>query len=125
MGRKPKQYKYVKENDGRRNNGRKQGVRNVPVVRPTSSAALNDAKRKRVGIYALNAMAKVFWKRYKIYPVPLPGCIGRCVKFNLEVDYKGVKKKGTKVYTDKEWSDAIWKIYKFLYEKNGKKTKAI
>ena len=60
MGRKPKQYKYVKENDGRRNNGRKQGVRNVPTVRPTSSAALNDAKRKRVGIYALNAMAKVF-----------------------------------------------------------------
>ncbi len=60
MGRKPKQYKYVKETDGRRNNGRKQGVRNVPTVRPTSSAALNDAKRKRVGIYALNAMAKVF-----------------------------------------------------------------
>ena len=60
MGRKPKQYKYVKENDGRRNNGRKPGVRNVPTVRPTSSAALNDAKRKRVGIYALNAMAKVF-----------------------------------------------------------------
>ena len=60
MGRKPKQYKYVKENDGRRNNGRKQGVRNVPVVRPTSSAAINDAKRNRVGIYALNAMSKVF-----------------------------------------------------------------
>ena len=60
MGRKPKQYKYVKENDGRRNNGRKQGVRNVPVVRPTSSAAINNAKRNRVGIYALNAMPKVF-----------------------------------------------------------------
>jgi hypothetical protein len=60
MGRKPKQYKYVKENDGRRNNGRKPGVRNVPVVRPTSSAAINNAKRNRVGIYALNAMAKVF-----------------------------------------------------------------
>ena len=27
---------------------------------PTSSAAINNAKRKRVGIYALNAMAKVF-----------------------------------------------------------------
>ena len=60
MGRKPKQYKYVKENDGRRNNGRKKGVRNVPTVRPTSSAAINNAKRNRVGIYALNAMAKVF-----------------------------------------------------------------
>ena len=60
MGRKPKQYKYVKENDGRRNNGRKQGVRNVPVVRPTSSAAINNAKRNRIGIYALNAMSKVF-----------------------------------------------------------------
>tara|TARA_R100000008_G_C3587683_1_gene173881 strand:- start:3273 stop:3680 length:408 start_codon:yes stop_codon:yes gene_type:complete len=60
MGRKPKQYKYVKENDGRRNNGRKPGVRNVPVVRPTSSAAINNAKRNRIGIYALNAMAKAF-----------------------------------------------------------------
>ena len=60
MGRKPKQYKYVKENDGRRNNGRKPGVRNVPVVRPTSSASINNAKRNRVGIYALNAMANAF-----------------------------------------------------------------
>ena len=61
MGRKPKQYKYVKETDGRRNNGRKKGVRNVPVVRPTSSAApLTMPSETRVGIYALNAMAKVF-----------------------------------------------------------------
>jgi len=60
MGRKPKQYKYVKENDGRKNNGRKPGVRNVPVVRPTSVASVNNAKRNRIGIYALNAMAKVF-----------------------------------------------------------------
>ncbi len=32
----------------------------MPVVRPTSSAAINNAKRNRVGIYALNAMSKVF-----------------------------------------------------------------
>ena len=60
MGRKPKQYKYVKEYDGRRNNGRKPGIRNVSVVRPTSVASVNNAKRSRIGIYALNAMAKTF-----------------------------------------------------------------
>jgi len=60
MGRKPKQYKYVKENDGRRNNGRKPGIRNVSVVRPTSVASVNNAKRNRIGIYSLNAMAKAF-----------------------------------------------------------------
>ena len=77
------------------------------------------------GLYNQAAARWCLENGYKIYPVPLPGCTGRCVKFNLEVDFKGVKKKGTKVYNDKEWSDAIWNIYKFLYDKNGKKTKAV
>ena len=77
------------------------------------------------GLYDQAAARWCLENGYKIYPEPLPGCVGRCVKFNLEVDYKGVKKKGTKVYNDKEWSDAIWNIYKFLYDKNGKKTKAV
>jgi hypothetical protein len=77
------------------------------------------------GLYDQAAARWCLENGYKIYPEPLPGCVGRCVKFNLVVDYKGVKKKGTKVYNDKEWSDAIWNIYKFLYDKNGKKTKAV
>jgi len=77
------------------------------------------------GLYNQAAARWCLERGYKIYPEPLPGCVGRCVKFNLVVEFKGVKKKGTKVYTDKEWSDAIWSIYKFLYEKNGKKTKTV
>jgi len=77
------------------------------------------------GLYDQAAARWCLENGYKIYPEPLPGCVGRCVKFNLVVDYKGVKKKGTKVYNDKEWSDAIWNIYKFLYDKNGKKAKAV
>lgn len=77
------------------------------------------------GLYDQAAARWCLENGYKIYPEPLPGCVGRCVKFNLVVDYKGVKKKGTKVYNDKEWSNAIWNIYKFLYDKNGKKTKAV
>jgi len=77
------------------------------------------------GLYDQAAARWCLENGYKIYPEPLPGCVGRCVKFNLVVDYKGVKKKGTKVYNDKEWSDAIWNIYKFLYDKNGKKAKTV
>ena len=77
------------------------------------------------GLYDQAAARWCLENGYKIYPEPLPGCAGRCVKFNLVVDYKGVKKKGTKVYNDKEWSDAIWNIYKFLYDKNGKKAKTV
>ena len=76
-------------------------------------------------LYNQSAARWCLERGYKIYPEPLPGCVGKCVKFNLVVEYKGVKKKGKKVYTDKEWSDAIWSIYKFLYNKNGKKTKTI
>ena len=77
------------------------------------------------GLYDQAAARWCLENGYKIYPEPLPGCVGRCVKFNLVVDYKGGKKKGTKVYNDKEWSDAIWSIYKFLYDKNGKKAKTV
>lgn len=77
------------------------------------------------GLYNQAAARWCLERGYKIYPEPLPGCLGRCVKFHLVVDYKGVKKKGTKIYSDKEWSDAIWNIYKFLYEKNGEKTKTV
>lgn len=60
MGRKPKQYKYVKETDGRRNNKRKAGVRNKSFIKATSSGAINNAKRNRTRILATNAIENEF-----------------------------------------------------------------
>ena len=60
MGRKPKQYKYVKQTDGRRNNGRKPGVRNKSVIKATSSGAVNRAKRNRSRMLATNAIENEF-----------------------------------------------------------------
>lgn len=59
MGRKPKEFKYIKKNDGRRNNGRKKGDRPLAKTNATP-AAINEAKKDRIGIYALNAMKEVF-----------------------------------------------------------------
>ena len=59
MGRKPKQYKFVKDNDGRRNNGRKKGVRNVDVLKATPTS-LNRAKENRVALSTLNAIRQVY-----------------------------------------------------------------
>ena len=41
MGRKPKEFKYIKKNDGRRNNGRKKGDRHLAKTNATP-AAIND-----------------------------------------------------------------------------------
>ena len=62
MGRKPKERKYVKSTDGRKNNGRKRGEKvNKPVKKVTATPSnMNKAKRDRVNIYALNAMKQVF-----------------------------------------------------------------
>lgn len=59
MPRKKKDYKYVKKNDGRKNNGRKKGETNLKRTTATPSA-MNQAKKDRIGIYALNAMKEVF-----------------------------------------------------------------
>ena len=59
MGRKPKEFKYIKKNDGRRNNGRKKGDKNLAKANATP-ARINEAKKDRIGIYALNAMKEVF-----------------------------------------------------------------
>jgi|TARA_R100001460_G_scaffold24995_2_gene50248 hypothetical protein len=67
MGRKPKQYKYVKSNDGRRNNGRKKGVRNIDVLDANSSLRVNKAKRNRATIYTQNAIAKVFGSQEEFF----------------------------------------------------------
>lgn len=66
MGRKPKQRKYVKPTDGRKNNGRKKGDRvNKPIT--ATPRGLNKAKKDRVHIYALNAMKEVFGSEEKAW----------------------------------------------------------
>lgn len=62
MGRKPKERKYVKPTDGRKNNGRKRGEKvNKPVKKIMATpSAVNNAKKDRMHIYALNAMNQVF-----------------------------------------------------------------
>jgi hypothetical protein len=66
MGRKPKERKYVKPTDGRKNNGRKKGDRvNKPIT--ATPRGLNKAKKDRVHIYALNAMKEVFGSEEKAW----------------------------------------------------------
>ena len=62
MGRKPKERKYVKSTDGRKNNGRKRGETvNKPVKKVMATpSAMNKAKKDRINIYALNAMKQIF-----------------------------------------------------------------
>jgi hypothetical protein len=66
MGRKPRERKFVKDTDGRKNNGRKRGERvNKPVI--ATPGAINKAKKDRVHIYALNAMKQVFGSEEKAW----------------------------------------------------------
>ncbi len=66
MGRRPKERKYVKPTDGRKNNGRKKGDRvNKPIT--ATPRGLNKAKKDRVHIYALNAMKEVFGSEEKAW----------------------------------------------------------
>ena len=66
MGRRPKERKFVKDTDGRKNNGRKRGERvNKPVI--ATPGAINKAKKDRVHIYALNAMKQVFGSEEKAW----------------------------------------------------------
>ena len=61
---------------------------------------------------------------YKIYPIPVEfkdlkykQRLG--VKFRLVVEFGGDKKVGSKLYEDIEWSNAIWSVYSYLYNKHG------
>lgn len=62
-------------------------------------------------------------KGYKIYPVIFSYKWDRYAKnkigteFNIVIEYGDKIKKGEKVYSKNEWSDAIWGIYKYLYNK--------
>ena len=69
MGRKPKERKYVKSTDGRKNNGRKRGEKvNKPIRKVMATpGAMNKAKKDRVNIYALNAMKEVFGSEEKAW----------------------------------------------------------
>lgn len=62
---------------------------------------------------------------YKIYPIPVEfkdlkykQRLG--VKFKLVVEFGGDKKVGSKLYEDIEWSNAIWSVYSYLYNKHAK-----
>mgnify|MGYP006431956757 FL=1 len=62
---------------------------------------------------------------YKIYPIPvefknLNERTKKGIKFKLVVEFGGAKKVGTKLYTDVEWSNAIWSVYSYLYNKHGR-----
>ena len=59
MGRKPKELKYLKKTDGRRNNGRKKGDAYVKKITATPSA-INKAKKDRRKLHAQNAMIQTF-----------------------------------------------------------------
>ena len=60
--RKPKNPVNLAKNDGRATNGK--GRPNSKVIKSrlqnTTPAKLNQAKKEQIGIYALNAMKKVF-----------------------------------------------------------------
>jgi hypothetical protein len=49
---------------------------------------------------------------YKIYPIP------EGTEYRLEIDYKGQRKLGEKLYGRTEWYNAIWELYDKIYEKN-------
>jgi len=61
MGRKPREYKYMKATDGRKNNGRKKGdtYKHLQPIKATPSA-LNQAKKDRIQLSAMNAIVKEF-----------------------------------------------------------------
>ncbi len=47
---------------------------------------------------------------YKIYPIP------EGTEYRLEIDYKGQKKLGEKLYSKTEWYNAIWELYDKIYK---------
>ena len=47
---------------------------------------------------------------YKIYPIP------EGTQYRLEIDYKGQKKLGEKLYSRNEWYNAIWELYERIYK---------
>jgi|TARA_R110002020_G_scaffold48945_1_gene139785 hypothetical protein len=59
----------------------------------------------------LEAQSYCFKKGYKIYPIPEGS------EYRIEIDYKGQKKLGEKLYSKKEWYDAIWDLYEKIYAK--------
>jgi len=78
--------------------------------------------KKKYKNYNYEAMLWCFDRGYKIYPVPAEKCNGVCKKFYLMVEFAGKKNKGKKIYSDKEWSDAVWGVYEYLYNNNANKS---
>ena len=61
---------------------------------------------------SLEAQSYCLNNGYKIYPIP------EGTQYRLEIDYKGQKKLGEKLYSRNEWYNAIWELYDKIYEKN-------
>lgn len=75
-------------------------------------------------IYNINLKAQSWCLKrgYKIYPVKAKGVDsvgGKINKFNIVMEFNNKKTRGTKEYLQHEWSQAIWNMYSFLYEKNA------
>jgi hypothetical protein len=72
---------------------------------------MKEAHRKELMIQSW-----VFAQGYKIYCYPVSG-----KKLGIEIEKDGKIKRGTRVYKNaQEASDAIWKIYKYLWEEDQK-----
>ena len=98
MGRKPKEFKYIKKNDGRRNNGRKKGDRPLAKTNATP-AAINEAKKDRIGIYALNAMKEVFGSEEEAWAELAKQAKSSFAHMKLLVEYKYGKPTESVDYT--------------------------
>ena len=79
---------------------------------------------KKNNLLPQEAIKWCFKEGYKIYPIPVEfkelkykQRLG--VKFRLVVEFAGDKKVGSKLYDDIEWSNAIWSVYSYLYNKHG------
>lgn len=79
---------------------------NRETKKPKLSALMKRLQASR----NMKAQSYCFNKGYKIYPIP------EGLEYRLEIDYKGQKKLGEKLYSKTEWYDAIWELYDRIYE---------
>ena len=113
MGRKPKEYKYVKKNDGRKNNGRKKGDKygqKKELIK--SSSQLTPAKKERISIYALNAMKNVFGSEEEAWKALAEQAKDSFAHMNLLWQYRyGKPQDGSENNTNKKLDVPVINFY--------------
>lgn len=65
---------------------------------------------------------------YKIFPVPVDKELyrGKSIReFHIVVKHHKDSRKSKKTYTDKEWPDVIWSMYKWFYNKYAEKKEGL